>query len=741
MMANLSGRWGAALMAVSGLALSASSCKTALPEKSLPAPPERVTATSFGPTLMADVAPISALAHDGTYLWVGSARGLRRIHLGTRESEWIGPRAGFTARQVTALAADGDATVWVGTELGIGVVEKTATGPRYRALVELPGITRVVPIAATPERTDAWVGTETGLVRVSQGAAVPVELARGDVITFLDPDSDGKSVWVGLRARGLLRVDPADTSLLTTALTAVGPGFAGNLDFVDPLGTTLLPSGTRVAYGRAQGGGTRLVVLSASGPVLLVPQPEIPIQALVQHPYSSFDSNVATATSASNGDFIAGPDSAPTRFQLAQAARGEALPLGAIRFLPVHRSLNGIRLVARPIGGVLGLGDITVALAAGAAGATAPADDRGVFIGTRSSGTARVTGPDTIPLPSGELALGATGLSVMCVELDRCFVATGTGTGWTWTPGSRGGVAPLPAVSVGGRLMALAGDGTGATFSVSGDPGKILRVARLSADGARFDPVVQLSVDVEGAAVATHAIVSPSGSLWITIRDRAADGAETGRGAIELQLPALRVIHHRPYTKNETAPAEVIPVDGDIRAIRFQERKDVSPEAIWFCTSTGILRFRQGELARWGENNGLDSEHCQDLVVTKAGTVWAATAAGTVRFVEQTTWRTADKWPTSGDGESLPARALIEIGDGAWAATPSGLWPLAGSERTWNRRSGLLDDDVSGLAVDRFSRLWSLGSAGVTVIDLTVPASTEVVAIRPVSITSASSSW
>lgn len=711
MTAKWSSRWQVARLAASGLAL----CACGTPSGSEREPESRAATatspaaeTSRGPTLMADVAPISALAHDGTSLWIGSARGLRRVRLATRESEWIAAAAGFNARRVAALAADGDSTIWVGSEMGVGVVEESPTGPRYRTLAALPGVTRIVPIAATPQRDDAWIGTETGLVRLSGGAAVPSEIALGDVITFLDPDDDGKSVWVGLRARGLMRIDPADSGLLTAALTAVGPGFAGGLDFIDPLGTTVLPNGTRVAYGRAQAGGTRIVVLSAGGPILLTPQPELPIQALVERPPSLRSRDGKASTGA--GDFIAGSDAAPVRFELMEAARGEIFPEGVIRFMPARRTVNGLRVVARPLG-TLRLGGVTVALRA------RDATDGGVFVGTRSSGTARVAGGETVALPAGELALGATGLSVMCVGSDRCFVATGTGTGWTWSPGTGGGMAPLPAVSVGGRLMALAGDGAGATFSVSGDPGRILRVARLAPDGTRFEPVVQMPVEVEGAAVATRATVSPTGNLWIAVRDRAVDGTHTGRGVIELQLPAMRVIHHRPYKKTETAPPEVIPIAGDVAAIRFQASTPVDPEAIWFCTSTGILRFRQGQLARWGEDNGLDSERCFDLVLTRDGAVWAATAAGTMRF-DQTAWHADDRWPTTRDGEALPARALVEIGSDMWAATPTGVWPFARSARAWNRRTGLLDDDVLGLATDRFSRLWSLGGSGVTIIDL-----------------------
>ena len=669
--------------------------------------PSDATSSRATAALLADVAPIRALAHDGTYLWVGSTRGLRRVRVATNEAEWVDVHSGFTARQVTALAVDRGGTVWVGTEVGVGVFEAAPAGPYYRAIASRPGVTRVVPIAATRTTDDAWVGTETGLLTLKGATFTPVAAATGDVVTSLDADSDGHSAWVGLRTRGLLRVDATSPS----PMTAVGPSFAGSLDFIDPIGTVVLPNGTRFAIGRAAAGGTRLVMLSARGPVLMTSQSELNIQAVVD--------------GAPSGQVIAGSNDAPKRFQLLPVDRGENVADGAVRFSPAHKSLDGLRMVAQPIGAV-GIGSVTVAIQS----------EGDLFVGSQSSGTARSTSKGNSVLPTGELALNATGLSVACVDPQRCFVATGTGTGWTWSANGRG-LSPLAATLVGGRLMTLAGTGDGPTFSVAGDPGTILRVARLSSDGTRFDPIAQIPValagsesDTKGAVIiATNATVSPKGNLWIAVRQRMPSGRDSGRGVIELQLPSGHVVHHRPYRKGERAPGDVIPVDGDVRAIRFQSRStagaasnDSAParDAMWFCTTSGIFRFSAGDLSRWGENNGLESEHCNDLRIADDGLVWAATSAGAASF-DGNIWKPAAQWPRSQrnqDDEPLGARSLVAIQEHTWAGTPRGLLSLTkSSAQASTNTMAPIDNDIVSSVSDRFGRVWILGQSGVTLLE------------------------
>jgi hypothetical protein len=304
--------------------------------------------------------------------------------------------------------------------------------------------------------------------------------------------------------------------------------------------------------------------------------------------------------------------------------------------------------------------------------------------------------------------------------------------------------------------MALAGDGAGTVYAVAGGRDRTLAITRLGSDGAKWDAVASLPISaasVEGSPVVPFAAVSPGGNLWLALRDRAQSGQEYGRGVIELQLPAGHAIHHRPYRENEPAPPEAIAVVGGVSTIRFVKATAADPETIWFCTSDGVSRFVGGQLAHWGENEGLDSERCHDLVIAADGMVWIATEAGVARF-DGKNWRRLDDraggpsgrgggsgsgdgtsrvgmlWPVNREGEGLPSRALAIVGRGLWAATPRGVWPVFGQggsvgsvavaavgAQPLDRRSGLIDEDVSHLIVDRFGRLWVLGHVGVTLFE------------------------
>jgi ligand-binding sensor domain-containing protein len=163
-----------------------------------------------------------------------------------------------------------------------------------------------------------------------------------------------------------------------------------------------------------------------------------------------------------------------------------------------------------------------------------------------------------------------------------------------------------------------------------------------------------------------------------------------------------------------------------VAAVRFRGgHGSTDPEATWFCTSLGILRFAEGQLSHWGENDGLDSETCHDLEIAVDGGVWVATEKGVARF-DGKSWRRVGgvvtgrpppeiRWPPDRDGDGAAARALVLSGRVLWAGTSRGLWPLAPGIGPINRTNGLVDDDVIKLASDRFGRIWALGQVGVTI--------------------------
>ncbi|MBC8131768.1 MAG: hypothetical protein H7X95_02210, partial [Deltaproteobacteria bacterium] len=433
-------------------------------------------------TFQADVAPIRALAASNGYLWIGSDRGLRRVRLPSGPGEWVAADAGVVGHRVSALATDRVGGILIGTEAEVGRLSEAANVAevagrmRYQTVCKLPGVTVLGPVLAAGAGDGIWAGTPTGAFFLDGGNAVPIALTAGGgtagaAVTSLDVEADGQTAWVGVAGHGLVHVDRRKV------LTTVGPGSSEPIDFVDSLGTAVLPNGTRIAVGRGADGRTRIVLLRRSGPEVLIADTDLSALALVA-PRSSVG-----ATSAGDGPWlVAGSASAPRLYRLEVTERGQLAADGVVRFSPTRKNLQSIRLAARPDTRVLPP-DVTIAVTHATDGQQNGGVEDTIFVGTRSLGAARLSPVDTavrhstgsptgsamrspVYFPAGEFALGARALSVACVQQERCVFATGSGPGWVWDGGSRA-IKPIPDGAVGGRLMAVAGDGRSAVYFVA----------------------------------------------------------------------------------------------------------------------------------------------------------------------------------------------------------------------------------------------------------------------------------
>jgi hypothetical protein len=685
----------------------------------------------------AELAPIAALAWTDPFLWIGSARGLRRFRPTTGEVEWMTGDAGLAGHRITALAVGGDATsVLVGTEAGLGRVTEVAGKLVFQPLGTLAGITRLAAAgtatAAPPRGTGAavtagaavasgsavasgvapspavWLGTDHGLFFFDGATLAAVASTAKNAIAFLRADPDGHSAWVGVPGRGLLHVTRSKL------LEEIGPAASGAPDFVDGLGMGMLSNGTPFAIGRGRDGSGRLMLLHQGGPTLLEVEPSIRIAGIAPGP----DGPVL---------FAGAPDAVST-YTLIVVERGQGITPGAFRFGPARKALDGLRVVAIPEGRRLPTEVTTYAWGA-----------NDVFFGTRSAGVARLGTLDQgrpvppVYLPVGEIAWKARALDVACLERERCVVATGAGPGWIWD-GATKAILPVPSEALGSPLMAMAGDGSGAAvYFMAGDGPKGIKVARLSADGRSWDPLLTVPVDTEGSPLVSYATVSPQGNLWMAVRDHLPSGEEIGNGIIELQLPSGKSIHHHATHAGQAHSPDAIPLSGDVRAIAFQAGTGATPDATWFCTSLGVLRVEAGKKqTHWSENDGLASDSCEDLKIVADGTVWVATREGVAHF-DGKSWLPFDgsprkpggppRWPSTGRGEDDPdgdpaaARAFVTVGGKLWAGTSRGVWPVTGTGRVFDARTGLIDSDVVGMTIDRFGRLWVLGHLGLTMTD------------------------
>src|SRR3569623_134816 len=184
----------------------------------------------------AERGPITALAWDDPFLWIGTDRGLRRYRQGTDEALWLTHAPALAGHRIKALAPAGGPSLLVGTPAGNPL---------------------------------AWRASDRGLF-LSDGAGVHlITPATKNAIGFLQADADGHSAWVGVAGQGLLHVDRHGT------LEAFGPASPGAPDFTDALGMGSFPNGPPFAVGRGRDGSGRLLILHKGGPALFEVEPSL----------------------------------------------------------------------------------------------------------------------------------------------------------------------------------------------------------------------------------------------------------------------------------------------------------------------------------------------------------------------------------------------------------------------------------------------------------------------------------
>lgn len=115
------------------------------------------------PAIANDPAPLVLMGDSRGRLWMGFARNTIVIRDAGHDTQ-LGPSDGLAVGNVTALLVDGD-TVWLGGELGIGVV----VGRQARTIVTRGEPLRGVSGLVRDARGDFWANTAQGVARL--GAA------------------------------------------------------------------------------------------------------------------------------------------------------------------------------------------------------------------------------------------------------------------------------------------------------------------------------------------------------------------------------------------------------------------------------------------------------------------------------------------------------------------------------------------------------------------------------------------
>ena len=706
--------WGGPLVGVVALAACRASVPGATtgaegPSTPSPSSPSSTSLDGMRIVRYAESQPITALAVGATYVWAGTAQGLRRWKAAGRAddaaddvaAESIGAESGLPGHRIDALGADDEGRVWVATDAGVGRLVERAGRPRFEARGTLAAATMLL----VPARTGgvAWAGGAAGLSRYDGRSWTAVDFLRDVPVTSLELDGDGQSVWAGTFGRGLFLVNahggqPASTAEVAAAgeeIIGSAPSAGGARMVAARAGdggrVTLITRDGAEAYRTQPGGGVRLVRLIATGagPVLVAA--------------------------------VAGVEGL---YQLSPLPRGEPPAAGGFRLVTTRKGSTA-RYQALPMALAIPSEVTVVASASATRVALVPE----VWVGSRLMGVARAQ-PRRPRYLSGDLTDDADRLSVACAALDRCFVVAGGSHAWLFD-GAR-----FHEIRVGespeGRALAVVTDRAGAIFAVTTEPpfrGVALMRRAPGPAGDLWQVVQKVPLargDGRGVAhpSVAFAAFAPGGNLWLGVGAVAADGQEQGRGAIEM-APAGggAIVRHGAFPGSDASP-ESLPLPYDLTGVIFDGT------ATWFSARSGINRWQESELRHWGENEHMDSEVCLDVAKGIDGKIWVATTAGVGRF-DGAGWRFAQ----SGDGDGtlkgagVPATRAI-ASDGAsrmWLATARGLRVLGANEAgapVLPPGTPVVDDDILDLTVDRFGRIWALGSAALAIVDVPAGATT-----------------
>ncbi len=131
--------------------------------------------------------------------------------------------------------------------------------------------------------------------------------------------------------------------------------------------------------------------------------------------------------------------------------------------------------------------------------------------------------------------------------------------------------------------------------------------------------------------------------------------------------------------------------------------------AIWFCTESGLFRYRDSSFQSFTTKDGLTSDQVRDLYEDRDGTLWIATDAGLNRFRDE-------RFRAYTEKKGLPSRDVrVVIGDRSgnlWIGTHGGgLSRLRdGRFQTLTTRDGLASNFIRALTEDRDGNLW-IGTA------------------------------
>lgn len=195
---------------------------------------------------------VNALFASGKWIWAATSRqGLGRFD--GRAWKQLGVEVGLPSVAISSLAGEGNDGVWVGTSLGLALVEKgratriELTGQRVQALLRL-------------KTGELLVGTDKGLVRRTgtswETVKLPPEIRGKSIQTLAQTiGADGSVVlWVGSGGGGLARLDGVGWRVISVKDGLPSAAIWSLLPLEGPMGMEALWIGTDAGLVRHQFG-------------------------------------------------------------------------------------------------------------------------------------------------------------------------------------------------------------------------------------------------------------------------------------------------------------------------------------------------------------------------------------------------------------------------------------------------------------------------------------------------------
>jgi len=387
--------------------------------------------------------------------------------------------------------------------------------------------------------------------------------------------------------------------------------------------------------------------------------------------------------------------------------------------------------------------DVTVAAGAG----------EDLVVGSARMGVARAA-PDRPRAVVGSQLVGeAQRLYLACASRTHCYAVTDGPRAWltdgdNYQPtrlGEPEAATPVAlATDAQGTVYAIAREGEAPGLQRVGEPAGFARRESLAGGSgpsqgpelivSRLAPGVHAPVETDwqvlhkialelppkSTPTVSFAAVSGASTLWLGLRVTGADGADSGWGAVEIELGNGHAVQHRPHKANEKVAAEALPLPSSLTGILFDSG------ATYYASLAGVSRWQEGQLRTWSEAEGLASELVHAIARGSDGAIWVATSGGVARFDGQ-------NWRQLGTTE-LATRGLASDGKGrVWVATGKGLRALPAPPAAAGASTGaaagdaarvdpgaapvVLAGDMRDVTADRFGRIWAMSATSIALVE------------------------